>query len=163
MGAEQRFLSRFMEVVHTNYRDAFVYKIPDAPFTGNKPFDVILDHGRVFYIEGKVLEANRKSFSVGSLFRPHQIRILHQLQILHSSDYTCAWGMVGKPRDQVFLIPAADLAQASAALKPLNLHDYTRRSLREAAQFFCEDQGKPINGNTTKCHPTIRRERLSNE
>ena len=131
---ERRFINQFVEVVSKRYRTAFFYKIADGYRTGNKPFDCILDNGRVFYLEFKYLPKNRKSFSVRSVFKPHQVRILTKLHELYRDQkYSPAWGVL-KNKGIVYLIPATQLQQQQILLQDLQTF-----SLEEVVDFFCKN------------------------
>ena len=127
---EAGFIEHFKAEVYQQNRHAFVYKIPDAYRTGLKPFDVILDVGFVRYLEFKWLEKTRKTFQPKDLFRPHQIRILNQIQ--EQKKYPACFGVV--QARFVYLLPAHELLSEQICLD--HLAGYT---LAEAVRILCQE------------------------
>ena len=127
---EAAFIEHFKAEVYRQNRHAFAYKIPDAYRTGLKPFDVILDAGIVRYLEFKWLEKTRKTFQPKDLFRPHQIRILNQIQ--EQKKYPACFGVV--QARFVYLLPAHELLNERIYLE--KLHGY---SLAEVVRILCQE------------------------
>lgn len=126
---ERRLVDRFKGIVLKTNRNTFFYKIPDGFRTGNKPFDVILDAGKVHYLEFKWLPENRKSFKVTSVFEFHQIRTLVKLG--KNKSYPCSWGIMQVGR-RYYLISSPDLEKDRILLK-----EYPPLSLEGIAQLLC--------------------------
>ena len=127
---EARFIERFKAEVYRQNRNAFIYKVPDAHQTGLKPFDVVLDTGKVKYLEFKWLEKTRKTFQPASLFRPHQIRILNRIQ--EQKKYPACFGVV-QAGLFIYLVPAHALLSEKIIL----VNGY---SLAEAVSLLCKNQ-----------------------
>lgn len=125
------------QILKLGFRTWKSIKIPDAPMTGNKICDSILDNGQTFYLEWKDLDVSKtvNYFNPKSIFRPHQIRELNEIEDMSLRNYKCAFGMCGKKisnRIHIYIIPAKALKQDRIYLK-----DYEAYSLEGAVKFFC--------------------------